>query len=157
MRLLSIDPGKAGAICYWEDGKVMDVFDIMQKPWGSKQFIPDPDMVRDIIDNLDPDVIVIERVTSSPRAGVSSTGIFLQGFGILIGCCAGYRVEFIRPQIWKSAAGLSGKLAKIASVDKAVLKHPECEAMVRDHKNSIDRADAILIGHAFLLLNREVK
>ena len=152
MRLLSIDPGKNGAIASWKAGRVIDVFDIMQKPWGSKQFIPDPDMVRDMIDNLDPDVIVIERVTSSPRAGVSSTGIFLQGFGVLLGCCAGYRVELIRPQVWKAATGLTG-LTKLASVAKAILKQPECEKLVRGYKNKIDRADAVLIGTAWNLMN----
>lgn len=153
MKMISGDPGKNGALVFWEDGKVIDIQSIPQSPWGTRQTIPDANCIRGWIDNFKPDVIVLERVTSSPRAGVSSTGTFLQGFGILIGCCAGYRLELIRPQVWKSATGLTG-LTKSAAVDKAILKQPRCEGMIRNYKNKIDRADAVLIGTAWRILNK---
>lgn len=153
MRMISIDPGAKGAIVFWRDDRVHRITDIAQTTWGSKQTIPYADRVRELIVNYEPDVIVIERVASAPRGGKVSTGNFLQGLGILMGCCAGYRVEFMRPQIWKSAVGLT-KLAKVAAVDKAILRQPECEAMVRGHKNLVDRADAVLIGLAWRIMSK---
>ena len=156
MRMISIDPGAKGVIVFWRDDRVHRITDIPQMLWGSKQTIPNPDRVRELIVNYEPEVIVIERVTAAPRGGKVSTGNFLQGLGILQGCCAGYRLEFIRPQLWKAATGLT-KLAKAAAVDKAILRQPECESMVRGHKNAIDRADAVLLGLVWRIMSKGKK
>ena len=145
MKVASVDPGRFGAWVFFEDNQIVNIVDTPLMAWGSKQFLPDPVEIRRMLTEFGPDHVVLERVTTSPRSGVSSAGNFLQGLGILQGVCSQWGLIFVRPQVWKGFSGLSGKV-KAMSVPRALRYYPAAERFLTGHKNAIDRADAILIG-----------
>ena len=149
MITLVLDPGAKGAIAVFDDLTVINILSIPQAKWGTKQTLPDTKQVSAIFKQYNPEIIVIERVTSAPTDGVASAGNFLMGFGILIGCSSDYRLEYIRPQIWKVLCGLRNSDKK-ASIAKALELHPEAKPFLTGQKNTNDRADSVCIGHAFL-------
>lgn len=149
MITLSIDPGKAGAITVFNDLAVVSIHDIPQVKWGSKQSLPDTKKVLELFQRYAPDLIVIERITSSPTDGVSSSSNFTQGLGRLEGCAAAWRVEYVIPRVWKAASGLI-RTDKKSSLSKAISIHPESEEFLIGFKNKIDRADSVLIGSFYL-------
>lgn len=155
MKIISIDPGKKGAIVFFKGGKVTGIMDTPQEPWGSKQTVPSVNKVRLLIAAYGPARIILERVGSNPTNGRGSLANFMLGYGILIGCCSGYSVEYLTPQLWKNYTGLTGKI-KSASVAKAILKCPEAEPFIVGFKNKVDRSDAVLIGYSWLKLKGEV-
>lgn len=152
MKLIAIDPGDNGAIVYFNNYDVISVTNTPLCKRGAK-LIPDTEIISAMLKYMNPDVVVIEDVHSSPRAGVASTGKFLYGAGVLEGVCAPYRTEFMRPQAWKSLTGLSGNQPKKASLDKLLKTRNELAPFLNGHKNKIDRADAINMGLAWLRLN----
>lgn len=152
----SLDPGAKGAIVIFDNLTVIDILDIPQAKWGSKQTLPDTKAVTSIFRYYNPRIIVIERVTSAPTDGVSSSSNFTQGLGRLEGCAADYRLEYVRPQVWKAYQGLVHKPKK-ASVAKALEKHPEALELIHGFKNSIDRSDAVLIGDFYLKIKEKMK
>lgn len=156
MRIVAIDPGAKGCIVTLtsEQGPItfLDI-PLIQGP-GRKKVV-DVDVVRIHIDDQSPDIVVLEAVHTAPRDGGVSGGSFMLNFGSLIGACAGHRREFILPQHWKSFSGLRN-CAKQASVDKACLYYRGIDPLIRGYKNSVDRADATLIGRYGLFKFREV-
>jgi len=152
MKLVSIDPGKKGALVVFDEGIVVHVDNLQQEAWGLKQTLPDNHWLANRLNIIQPATIVVERIGTSPRSGVSSAGNFLQGFGRIEGCCESYGLQYIRPQQWKAFCGLTGK-PKEASVAKAIERVPSCEKFILGHKNIVDRADAVLIGYAWMKLN----
>ena len=149
MITLVLDPGAKGAIAVFDDLTVINILSIPQAKWGAKQTLPDTKQVSAIFKQYNPEVIVIERVTSAPTDGRVSASNFLMGFGILIGCTSDYRLEYIRPQIWKVLCGLRNSDKK-DSIAKALELHPEAKPFLTGQKNTNDRADSVCMGHAFL-------
>jgi len=147
-RFISIDPGNEGAIVFWDVGVVVGAGAIPLVAYGSRK-MPNRGAIRTMIEIWKPDAVVIERVTPGPADGPGNAGSLMLNLGVLVGCCAGYRVEFVRPAVWKGYAGLLRKPKK-ASVEKAKQKHPEAEELISSFSHPIDLSDAILIGDYFL-------
>ena len=156
MITLVLDPGAKGAIAVFDDLTVINILSIPQVRWGAKQTLPDTKQVSAIFKQYNPEIIIIERIHTAPTDGVASAGNFLMGFGILIGCTSDYRLEYIRPQIWKVLCGLRNSDKK-ASIAKALELHPEAKPFLTGHKNINDRADSVCIGHAFLKYKEKLR
>ena len=95
MLIIGIDPGISGSICFFEDGKILDVVEMptmiegkknKKQVNGSQIFNEIKERVKKI-DNKDIKV-VIEQVSAMPGQGVTSMFNFGQSFGILKGICS---------------------------------------------------------------------
>lgn len=98
------------------------------------------------------DTIVIEEVSAMPGQGVTS--MFRFGFvsGAIEGVAAAlqFPVARLRPQTWMKAIGFRGGDPD-ATRSLAVNTFPEAVSSL-SRKKDHNRADAILIGHAYLTL-----
>ena len=115
MRIIGIDPGKSGAIwCVDENGKTTSWRDMPIKELFKGVTHPDPIKILSILNEFavsDNDVsIVIERCY--PVHGSSAKSMFSFGinyaFAVAAILISGYRYDFVSPNVWKKALGLSG-------------------------------------------------
>lgn len=94
MKILGIDPGLKGAICYLEDGKNPEVFPMPTIKYRKKNWldlIPISNYMRD----LDSDTkVVIERQVVIQGQGLSSSSRTMFMFGQLLGICSGIGLEY---------------------------------------------------------------
>ena len=118
MIAMGIDPGLKGGIAWFDK----DALEFTKMPVirgaGSSSIIFDE--VAQILIDVHPDVVVIEKVHAMPRQGVSSTFTFGMGFGGLLGICAALklRLELVTPQKWQKAilSGIDSDLGKARSL-----------------------------------------
>ena len=88
MLIIGIDPGISGSICFFEDGKIIDVIDMPTMIDGKKNKRQvNGSQVANIIKeklNLEKEmVVVVEHVNAMPGQGVTSMFNFGQSFGVL--------------------------------------------------------------------------
>jgi crossover junction endodeoxyribonuclease RuvC len=153
MLIIGIDPGITGSICFFEDGKIIDVVEMPNMPEGkkNKRQVNGAQVYHEIslrIKNFDKkDIkVVIEQVSAMPGQGVTSMFNFGQSFGILKGICAAMQLPmyFIRPAKWKKYFNLINS-EKDASRTKAIEVFPYFADHLSKKKDS-NKADAILIS-----------
>ena len=110
MLVIGIDPGISGSICFFQDGKIMDVVEMPTMTDGkkNKKQVNGSQIFNEIslrIKNIDKkDIkVVIEQVSAMPGQGVTSMFNFGQSFGILKGICSAMQLSmyFVRPANWK--------------------------------------------------------
>ena len=110
MLILGIDPGISGSICFFQDGKIVDVVEMPTMTEGkkNKKQVNGSQIFNEIsekIKKLDKKEIkvVIEQVSAMPGQGVTSMFNFGQSFGILKGICSAMQLPmyFVRPAKWK--------------------------------------------------------
>ena len=128
MLIIGIDPGISGSICFFEDGKILDVVEMPTMTDGkkNKRQVNGSQVYNEIskrikkIDKKDIRVI-IEQVSAMPGQGVTSMFNFGQSFGILKGMCSAMQLPmyFIRPAKWKKYFNLINS-EKDASRTKAI-------------------------------------
>tara|TARA_B100001123_G_C15233371_1_gene996092 strand:- start:852 stop:1343 length:492 start_codon:yes stop_codon:yes gene_type:complete len=156
MLIIGIDPGIAGAICFFENGKVKEVIDMPTMAEGkkNKRQINGRQIFNEIssrIDRYSPNDInvVVEQVSAMPGQGVTSMFNFGQSFGVIKGICAAMKlpVFFVRPTKWKKHFDLINS-QKDSSRTKAIEMFPEISSILSRKKDS-NRADAILIASFF--------
>ena len=156
MLIIGIDPGISGSICFFEDGKILDVVEMptmiegkknKKQVNGSQIFNEIKERVKKI-DNRDIKV-VIEQVSAMPGQGVTSMFNFGQSFGILKGICSSMQLPmyFVRPAKWKKYFNLINS-QKDASRTKAIQIFPYFSSQLSRKKDS-NKADAILIASFF--------
>ena len=95
MLIIAIDPGVSGSICFFKDGKIIDVIEMPTMIEGkkNKKQVNGSQVYNEIstriktIDKKDIKV-VIENVSAMPGQGVTSMFNFGQSFGILKGMCS---------------------------------------------------------------------
>ena len=111
MLIIGIDPGITGSICFFEDGKIIDVVEMPNMAEGkkNKRQVNGAQIYHEIskrIKNLEKkDIkVVIEQVAAMPGQGVTSMFNFGQSFGVLKGICAAMQIPmyFVRPAKWKN-------------------------------------------------------
>ena len=121
MLIIGIDPGISGSICFYEDGKIIDVIEMPTMAEGkkNKRQVNGSQIYNEISKKinkvLDKDVrVVIEQVSAMPGQGVTSMFNFGQSFGILKGICSAMKLPmyFIRfscynSPIWNPTTNLS--------------------------------------------------
>ena len=153
MLIIGIDPGISGSICFFQDGKIVDVVEMPTMTEGkkNKKQVNGSQIVNEIsekIKELDKREIkvVIEQVSAMPGQGVTSMFNFGQSFGILKGICSSMQLPmyFVRPAKWKKYFNLINS-EKDASRTRAIEIFPYFSNQLSKKKDS-NKADAILIA-----------
>tara|TARA_B100000674_G_scaffold397302_1_gene342137 strand:- start:442 stop:942 length:501 start_codon:yes stop_codon:yes gene_type:complete len=156
MFIIGIDPGISGAICFFENGKIIEIIDmpIMNDGKKNKKQVNGAQIYNEIyeqIKNIPKHEInvVLEQVSAMPGQGVTSMFNFGQSFGVIKGICAAMRLplHFVRPAKWKKYFNLLNS-EKQASRTKAIEIFPEISHKL-SKKKDINKADAILIASFF--------
>ena len=156
MLIIGIDPGISGSICFFEDGKIIDVVEMPNMAEGkkNKRQVNGAQIYHEIskrIKNFEKkDIkVVIEQVAAMPGQGVTSMFNFGQSFGVLKGICAAMQISmyFVRPAKWKKYFNLINS-EKDASRTKAIEIFPHFSTQLSRKKDS-NKADAILISSFF--------
>ena len=156
MLIIGIDPGISGAICFFKDGKIIDVIDMPTMASGNKnkKQINSSQIFNEIslrIENYKSENInvVVEQVSAMPGQGVTSMFNFGQAFGILKGICSAMHlpVYYVRPAKWKKYFNLINS-EKDASRTRAIEIFPYFSSQLSKKKDN-NKADAILIASFF--------
>ena len=156
MLIIGIDPRITGSICFFEDGKIIDVVEMPNMAEGkkNKRQVNGAQIYHEIskrIKNIEKkDIkVVIEQVAAMPGQGVTSMFNFGQSFGVLKGICAAMQISmyFVRPAKWKKFFNLINS-EKDASRTKAIEIFPHFSTQLSRKKDS-NKADAILISSFF--------
>ena len=156
MLIIGIDPGISGAICFFEEGQVIDIIDmpVMADGKKNKRQINGPQIYNEISLRISKrekkDIkVVIEQVSAMPGQGVTSMFNFGQSFGVLKGICSAMQLSthFVRPAKWKKYFGLI-KTEKEASRTKVIEIFPYISSQLSRKKDS-NKADAVLIASFF--------
>ena len=153
MLVIGIDPGISGSICFFQDGKIIDVVEMPTMTEGkkNKKQVNGSQIFNEIterIKKLDKrDIrVIIEQVSAMPGQGVTSMFNFGQSFGILKGICSAMQLPmyFVRPAKWKKYFNLINS-EKDASRTRAIEIFPYFSSQLSRKKDS-NKADAILIA-----------
>ena len=110
MLIIGIDPGISGSICFFENGRIIEVIEMPTMIDGkkNKKQVNGAQIYNEILKRISSksnnDIrVVIEQVSAMPGQGVTSMFNFGQSFGILKGVCSAMQLPmyFVRPAKWK--------------------------------------------------------
>ena len=152
MLIIGIDPGISGSICFFEDGKIIEVVEmpVMIEGKKNKKQVNGAQIYNEFLKRLnkkDDEIrVVIEQVSAMPGQGVTSMFNFGQSFGILKGICSAMQLPmfFVRPAKWKKYFNLINS-QKDASRTRVIEIFPYFSTQLSKKKDS-NKADAILIA-----------
>ena len=153
MLIIGIDPGISGSICFFEDGKILEVIEmpVMIDGKKNKKQVNGAQIYNEFSKRInkkkDDEVrVVIEQVSAMPGQGVTSMFNFGQSFGILKGICSAMQLPmfFVRPAKWKKYFNLINS-QKDASRTRAIEIFPYFSTQLSKKKDS-NKSDAILIA-----------
>ena len=153
MLIIGIDPGISGSICFFQNGKIIDVIEMPTMTEGkkNKKQVNGSQVYNEITKRIkqfekNQIRVVIEHVSAMPGQGVTSMFNFGQSFGILKGICTAMQLPmyFVRPAKWKKYFNLL-KSEKDASRTRAIEIFPYFSSQLSRKKDS-NKADAILIA-----------
>ncbi len=156
MIIIGIDPGISGSICFFQDGKILDLVEMPNMAEGkkNKRQVNGAQIYNEIylrIKNYKKEDIkvVIEQVSAMPGQGVTSMFNFGQSFGVLKGICSAMQLPtyFVRPAKWKKYFNLINA-EKDASRTKAIQIFPYISSKLSKKKDA-NKADAILLASFF--------
>ena len=152
MLIIAIDPGISGSICFFEDGKILEVLEMPTMIEGkkSKRQVNGAQIYNEILKRIGGSEkqtrVIIEQVSAMPGQGVTSMFNFGQSYGILKGICSAMQLPmfFVRPAKWKKYFGLINS-EKDASRTRVIEMFPYFSSNLSKKKDS-NKADAILIA-----------
>jgi len=153
MLIIGIDPGISGAICFFKDGKILDIVEMptMSEGKKNKKQVNGNQLFNEIRlqlhkINQDDVSVVVEHVSAMPGQGVTSMFNFGQSFGVIKGICSAMQlpIHFVRPTKWKKYYNLINT-SKDASRSRAIELFPKVSENLKRKKDS-NKADAILIA-----------
>jgi len=156
MLIIGIDPGISGSLCFFEDGKIIDVIEmpVMAEGKKNKRQVNGSQIYNEIYkrtkDTEKKNIkVIIEQVSAMPGQGVTSMFNFGQSFGVLKGICSAMQLPlyFVRPAKWKKYFNLINS-EKDASRTKAIEVFPYISQQLSKKKDA-NKADAILISSFF--------
>ena len=156
MLVIGIDPGISGSICFFKDGKVVDIIEMPNMAEGkkNKRQVNGAQIYNEISSRIKnynkKDIkVVIEQVSAMPGQGVTSMFNFGQSFGVLKGVCSAMQLPmyFVRPAKWKKYFNLINS-EKDASRTKAIEIFPYISSQLSKKKDA-NKADAILLASFF--------
>ena len=156
MLIIGIDPGISGSICFFKDGKILDVVEMPTMTDGkkNKRQVNGTQIYNEIfkrIENLSKKEIyvVIEQVSAMPGQGVTSMFNFGQTFGAIKGVCAALNLPifFVRPSKWKKYFELINA-SKDSSRTKVIEMYPSLSNQL-SKKKDVNKSDAILIARFY--------
>ena len=157
MLIIGIDPGISGSICFFEDGKILEVIEMPTMTEGkkNKKQVNGSQIFNEISKRINKNQnqgvrVVVEQVSAMPGQGVTSMFNFGQSFGVLKGVCAAMQLPifFVRPAKWKKHFDLINS-QKDSSRVKAIEMFPKFSSML-SRKKDTNKADAILIANYHL-------
>ena len=153
MLIIAIDPGISGSLCFFEDGKIIDLIEMPSMAEGkkNKRQVNGAQIYNEISSRIKNHEkrnikVVIEQVSAMPGQGVTSMFNFGQSFGILKGICSAMQLPmfFVRPAKWKKHFNLINS-QKDASRTRAIEIFPYFSSQL-SRKKDTNKADAILIA-----------
>ncbi len=153
MLIIGIDPGISGSICFFKDGKILDVIEMPTMTEGkkNKKQVNGSQIYNEILKRINKfeknDIrVIVEQVSAMPGQGVTSMFNFGQSFGILKGICSAMQLPifFVRPAKWKKYFNLINS-EKDASRTRAIEIFPHFSSQLSKKKDA-NKADAILIA-----------
>ena len=153
MLIIGIDPGISGSICFFKEGKILDVIEMPTMTEGkkNKKQVNGSQIYNEILKRVNKfeknDIrVVVEQVSAMPGQGVTSMFNFGQSFGILKGICSAMQlpIYFVRPAKWKKYFNLINS-EKDASRTRAIEIFPYFSSQLSKKKDA-NKADAILIA-----------
>lgn len=152
MLIIGIDPGISGSICFFKDGRILEVIEmpVMTEGKKNKKQVNGAQIYNEFLKRInkkeDEIRVVIEQVSAMPGQGVTSMFNFGQSFGILKGICFAMQLPmfFVRPAKWKKYFNLINS-QKDASRTRAIEIFPYFSTQLSKKKDS-NKADAILIA-----------
>ena len=152
MLIIGIDPGISGSICFFKDGKILEVIEmpVMTEGKKNKKQVNGAQIYNEFLKRInkkDDEIrVVIEQVSAMPGQGVTSMFNFGQSFGILKGICSTMQLPmfFVRPAKWKKYFNLINS-QKDASRTRVIEIFPYFSSQLSKKKDS-NKADAILIA-----------
>ena len=152
MFIIGIDPGISGSICFFKDGKILEVIEmpVMTEGKKNKKQVNGAQIYNEFLKRInkkDDEIrVVIEQVSAMPGQGVTSMFNFGQSYGILKGICSAMQLPmfFVRPAKWKKYFNLINS-QKDASRTRAIEIFPYFSTQLSKKKDS-NKADAILIA-----------
>ena len=153
MLIIGIDPGISGSICFFEEGRILDVVEMPTMTEGkkNKKQVNGSQIYNEIFNRIKQRdkkeiKVIIEQVSAMPGQGVTSMFNFGQSYGILKGICSAMRLPmyFVRPAKWKKYFNLINS-EKDASRTRAIEIFPYFSSQLSRKKDS-NKADAILIA-----------
>ena len=152
MLIIGIDPGISGSICFFKDGRILEVIEmpVMTDGKKNKKQVNGAQIYNEFLKRInkkeDEIRVVIEQVSAMPGQGVTSMFNFGQSFGILKGICSAMQLPmfFVRPAKWKKYFNLINS-QKDASRTRAIEIFPYFSTQLSKKKDS-NKADAILIA-----------
>ena len=153
MLIIGIDPGISGSICFFKDGKILDVIEMPTMTEGkkNKKQVNGSQIYNEIFKRVNEfeknDIrVIVEQVSAMPGQGVTSMFNFGQSFGILKGICSAMQLPifFVRPAKWKKYFNLINS-EKDASRTRAIEIFPYFSSQLSKKKDA-NKADAILIA-----------
>mgnify|MGYP003317960796 FL=1 len=152
MLIIGIDPGISGSICFFKDGRILEVIEmpVMTEGKKNKKQVNGAQIYNEFLKRInkkeDEIRVVIEQVSAMPGQGVTSMFNFGQSFGILKGICSAMQLPmfFVRPAKWKKYFNLINS-EKDASRTRAIEIFPYFSTQLSKKKDS-NKADAILIA-----------
>ena len=153
MLIIGIDPGISGSICFFENGKIVDVIEMPTMTEGkkNKKQVNGSQIYNEISKRVNKfqnkDIrVIVEQVSAMPGQGVTSMFNFGQSFGILKGICSAMQlpIYYVRPAKWKKYFNLINS-EKDASRTRAIEIFPYFSSQLSKKKDA-NKADAILIA-----------
>ena len=156
MLVIGIDPGISGSICFFNEGKIIDVVEMPTMTEGkkNKKQVNGAQIFNEISERIKRFdkrniKVVIEQVSAMPGQGVTSMFNFGQSYGILKGICSAMQLPmyFVRPAKWKKYFNLINS-EKDASRTRAIEIFPYFSSQLSKKKDS-NKADAMLIANYY--------
>lgn len=160
--ICGIDPGASGAIAFLkDDGTLVDVFDmptykvtVKVKDKKTKKMVNrertriSARLLCALLAVMEPDICVLEQITSQPGEGVTSAFSFGHVYGIALGAIGSIKQEQVdaHPKVWKGHFNLLKK-EKFDSILLARELYPEAPLA---RKKDDGRAEAILIAKWYI-------
>lgn len=146
MRVLGIDPGRAGALALVESQapeRVL-VVDMPVVTVRGKTLVAE-DLLTEAVTRFAPDLACLEAVHAMPKQGVASMFSFGCSFGIARGVLAGLHIprKLVQPLRWKRHFGISAD--KHAARLLATQLFPTCANLFTRRKDD-GRAEAALLA-----------
>jgi hypothetical protein len=161
--ICGIDPGIAGGIAFRQvlRGRAVMWSDDLPttQPHGVGKAWLDATALGAMITNFNPDVAVIERVSSRPGQGLSSTFRFGMAFGICVGVVSALQVpvHYVTPGKWKIDVGLEAPPSYLTKGQAASFRKSVALDLARElypasaadwaRKKDHNRAEAALLAH----------
>ena len=113
--IIAVDPGQTGAISVMQGSKIAALYDMptSARLHGKGQQVDGYTLSTLLLEHTGGhDIqVLIEAVSAMPGNGASSMFRFGESVGVVLGVCGALQlpVQWIRPTVWKKAAGLVGK------------------------------------------------